>query len=81
MNYYPPDIRGSQLCFIEGCIGKGNCSRCGEINYALMGFYGAVARWAKVWGIPEEEAEDRIVGHQQAQYEEAARKALEKEKA
>lgn len=63
--YYPDDITGPQLCYMEGCIGKGNCPRCGEINYHLLGWYGAVARWAKAWGVSEEEAEKRIERHQE----------------
>jgi len=63
---YPDDISGSDYCLIEGCIGRGPCPRCGETNYALMGFFGAVARWAKVWGISEDEAERRIGERQKA---------------
>ena len=58
---YPDDIYGAKLCQIEGCIGKGPCPRCGEVNYRLMGYYGARARWAKTWGVSEEEADARIV--------------------
>lgn len=65
--YYPDDISGSALCHMEGCSGKGPCPRCGKTNYALMGFYGAVARWAKAWGVTEEEAERRMT----AKYEES----------
>lgn len=57
---YPDDIQGWQLCLIEGCIGKGRCPRCGKINYQLMGYYGALARWAKKWGISEDETERRF---------------------
>ena len=64
--YYPDDIQPYQICHMEGCIGKGHCSRCGEINYHLMGFYGAVAHWAKVWKVSEAEAERRIEQHQEA---------------
>ncbi|KKM66908.1 hypothetical protein LCGC14_1476540 [marine sediment metagenome] len=66
---YPDDVSGSQLCYMEGCLGKGPCPRCGETNYRLMGFYGAVARWAKVWGITENEAESRITANQLARAE------------
>jgi hypothetical protein len=54
---------------MEGCIGKGPCPRCGEVNYGLMGWYGAVARWAKAWGVTEHEAETRIAAHQIARDE------------
>ena len=58
----PDDIgpNDSRLCQIEGCMGKGPCPRCGEVNYALMGYYGAVARWAKTWGVSEDEAQRRM---------------------
>jgi len=61
---YPDDLSASAYCQIEGCIGKGRCPRCGETNYHLMGFYGAVAKWAKVWGVSKDEAERRICEHQ-----------------
>lgn len=61
---YPDGIRGRDLCHIEGCVGKGNCPRCGKINYHLLGYYGAVARWAKAWGVTEKEAHHRIVQNQ-----------------
>ena len=57
---YPDDIQGWQLCYIEGCLGKGNCSRCGKINYHLMGYYDAIAKWAKVWKCGAEDAEKRM---------------------
>lgn len=56
---YPDDIYGARLCVIEGCFGNGRCPRCGDVNYALMGYYGARARWAKAWGITPEEVEAR----------------------
>ena len=64
----PDDISANdpRFCQMEGCIGKGPCPRCGEVNYRLMGFYGAVARWAKKWGVSEDEAERRIGQHQLA---------------
>lgn len=37
------------------------CSRCGETNYRLLGYYGAVASSAKRWGLSKEEAEARMV--------------------
>jgi len=61
---YPDDITGPQLCYIEGCVGKGNCPRCGEVNYRLLGWYGAVASAAKRWGVTEDEAEARIISRQ-----------------
>lgn len=64
---YPDGISGRDLCYMEGCVGKGNCYRCGEINYHLLGWYGAVARWAKEWGVTEDEAEERITRHQMQQ--------------
>lgn len=62
----PEDISDDnpRLCQAEGCIGRGPCPRCGEVNYALMGYYGAIARWAKVWRVTEEEAERRIENNQ-----------------
>lgn len=57
---YPDDVSGPAICYMEGCTGKGPCPNCGETNYHLMGYYGAVARWAKAWGVTEEEAEKRI---------------------
>lgn len=64
--YYPEGIGGADICYMEGCMGKGPCPNCGETNYRLMGFYGAVARWAKAWGVTEDAAEQRIVAHQKA---------------
>jgi hypothetical protein len=40
---------------------KGHCPDCGDVNYRLLGWYGAVARWAKAWKITQDEASDRIV--------------------
>ena len=56
---YPDDIRGQQLCYMEGCI-TNPCRRCGVTNYALLGYTGAVARWSKEWGISAEETERRF---------------------
>ena len=58
--YYPDDITGPQICIIEGHTGDGHCPRCGDRNYALLGYYGAIARWAKAWGVTKEEAQRRI---------------------
>ena len=66
MSMYPDDIgpMHAGLCVMEGCIGNGYCPRCGETNYRLMGWYGARARWAKAWGVTEDEADRRITKHQ-----------------
>ena len=66
MSNYKDGVGGSDLCHMEGCVGNGRCPRCGDINYALMGYYGAVARWAKGWGVSTEEAETRISVSQHA---------------
>ncbi len=63
---YPDDLSNSALCAIEGCLGKGNCPRCHKVNYPLLGYYGAVARWAKAWGVSQGEAERRILERQEA---------------
>lgn len=60
MSGYPDNISGADLCHMEGCIGRGNCRRCGRVNYAEMGYYGALARNAKRWGVSEAEAERRM---------------------
>ena len=60
MSNYPDDISGSDYCHMEGCLGGGTCPRCGKTNYRLMGYYGAVARWAKAWGVSEDEAMRRM---------------------
>ena len=39
---------------------KGHCPDCGHVNYRLLGWFGARARWAKAWGVTEDEAEDRM---------------------
>ncbi len=38
---------------------RGHCLDCHEVNYALLGWYGARARWAKTWDISEAEVERR----------------------
>src|SRR3990167_6935658 len=63
--YYPDDISDWAICQMEGCIGKGSCPRCGEVNYQLMGYYGAVARWAKRWSVTEDAAAKLISEHQE----------------
>ncbi len=42
----------------------GACRNCGDVNYHLLGWYGAVARWARAWKITEDEASDRITRRQ-----------------
>ena len=43
---YPDGLGGGDICLMEGCIGGGvKCPRCGEINYSLRGYLGAMARW------------------------------------
>ncbi len=59
-NYYPDGMLPHQYCHVEGCIGKGNCPRCGEIDYTLMGMYGVIAKCAKMWDVTEDEAINRI---------------------
>lgn len=66
--YYPDDISGRDVCYMEGCRGRGPCPDCGETNYHLMGYYGALARWSRAWGVTEDEAEERITAHQEAAY-------------
>lgn len=66
---YPDDITGWQLCYIEGCLGIAHCPRCGKTNYHLMGYFGAIARWAKAWGISEEAAEARIEANQLSRHQ------------
>ena len=61
--YYANDASRAAACY-TGCIGRGQCPRCGGINYRLMGYYGAIARWAKAWGVSEAQAEERIIAHQ-----------------
>lgn len=60
---YPDGLSGRDFCYMEGCIGKGRCSRCGSINYQLMGYHGALARWAKTWRMSEGETEREFIKH------------------
>lgn len=60
MSGYPPNMSGSDMCHVEGCIGKGPCPRCGNTDYAWMGYWGAIARWSRKWGISERETERRF---------------------
>jgi len=65
--YYPDDTQGWQVCIMEGCAGP-NCSRCGNVNYAWLGFLGAMARLAKKWGVSRDEAEARWTAEQEAKF-------------
>lgn len=62
-DYYPPDLPMGAICAMEGCRGNGVCPDCGRKNYQLLGYSGAVARWAKEWGVTRAEAESRIEAH------------------
>ena len=42
----------------------GHCLDCGHVNYRVLGWFGAVARWAKAWGVTKDEAAERIVRNQ-----------------
>ncbi len=55
-------------CLFEGCVtrpGSAHCYECGRTDYPLMGWYGAIASAAKRWDVTKDEAEDRIIRHQQ----------------
>ncbi len=56
---YPDGLSESALCRMEGCVSN-PCSRCGETNYAALGYRGALKRWSRVWGVTEEEAGKRF---------------------
>ncbi len=71
MNYYKDGLSRRDVCHMEGHSGKGHCPDCGDVNYRLLGYYGAVARWAKEWGVTEDEAMDRIENNQIAREERA----------
>ena len=60
MTNYPEGLLPWHFCHMEGCVGNGHCPRCGKTNYHLLGYYGAVARWAKAWGVTPKEAEARF---------------------
>ncbi len=48
-------------CSLGDHCGAGpNCSCCGYVNYPWLGHLGAVARWAKAWGVCKDEAEKRM---------------------
>ncbi len=70
MSNYPDTMSGSDYCHVEGCEGKGPCPRCGNTDYAWMGYWGAVARWAKEWGVSENETQSRFHEHAMARTEE-----------
>lgn len=59
-DYLPDGLSRGAICVMEGCRGRGPCPDCGETNYRLMGYYGAIASAAKLWGVSEDEAESRI---------------------
>lgn len=61
---YPPDLSRAAICRIEGHRGEGHCPDCGDVNYRLLGYYGAIASAAKRWGVTREEAEYRIIANQ-----------------
>jgi hypothetical protein len=56
-------MSGLDMCLYEGCRGDGHCPDCGRTNYRLLGYHGAVARWASAWNITRNQAEDRITRH------------------
>ena len=60
MSLCPDGLSPKDYCHMEGCVGAGRCPRCGDIDYAYMGYMGAVARWAKEWDVTEEEAMRRF---------------------
>ena len=66
---YPDDTQGWQICIMEGHGGKGHCPRCGDVNYKLLGYYGALARWGKKWGLTETETERRFMENARARGE------------
>lgn len=65
--YYPDDMQDEWYCEVEGHLGDTHCSRCGFVNYAWLGYLGAVARWAKAWGITKIEAEKRITNRREVE--------------
>ena len=50
-------------CLMGGCRGRGNCPDCGRVNYRLLGYYGAIGRWSKVWSLTADQTEDRMIRH------------------
>lgn len=68
MSNYPDGLSASVYCVMEGCVGRGPCPRCGETNYAWMGYWGAVASAAKRWNVSEDEAMRRIGEHEEAKW-------------
>ena len=57
-DYYPEGMNGRDYCYVEGCPSN-PCFRCGQTNYAALGFQGFLARKAKEWDCTREEAENR----------------------
>ena len=51
-------------CHIVAHAGDGHCPNCGHVNYRVLCWFGAVARWAKAWGVTKDEAAERIVRNQ-----------------
>jgi len=45
---------------MDHCSDKPYCWCCGDTNYRWLGYLGAIARWAKAWGVSKEEAEKRM---------------------
>lgn len=59
---YPEGLSGSDFCHMEGHDSpRGVCRRCGERDYHLMGYYGALGRRAKKLGITIDELESQII--------------------
>ena len=54
-------LEDDAACHYGDHLPVGHCSNCGNVNYSYLGYLGAVARWAKAWGITKEEADERIV--------------------
>ena len=48
--YYPDGLTESDICLMDGHEGDGHCPRCGDVNYRLLGYIGAIASAAKRWG-------------------------------
>ena len=67
MSNYPDGLSPSAFCHMEGCL-RNPCPRCGETNYALLGYTGAVSRWAKAWGVTKEEAERRMSANERLRW-------------
>ena len=60
-----PDYATLAACHMGDHGGeRGHCPYCGDVNYRLLGWFGARARWAKAWGVTKDEAAERIVRNQ-----------------